>query len=143
MRIIDWNSDVCSSDLEFELLAPTTNNTWGLGFSEEFDVFLSTANNEHSDHYAIPNRLYDLADLDDRGIEKIDGHYGMHVVTKNLRQVDVHGGFTAAAVHNLYTETDIKHDSSNRPAFICGPTSTRINTAILDNDGSRLKTKEG
>src|SRR3546814_20813624 len=102
MRIIDWNSDVCSSDLEFELLAPTTNNTWGLGFSEEFDVFLSTANNEHSDHYAIPNRLYDLADLDERGIEKIDGHYGMHVVTKNLRQVDVHGGFTAAAGHNLY-----------------------------------------
>src|SRR3546814_15755669 len=82
---------------EFELLAHTTNNTWGLGFSEEFDVFLSTANNEHSDHYAIPIRLYDLADLDERGIEKIEGHYGMQVVTKNLRQGDVPGGYTAAA----------------------------------------------
>src|SRR3546814_9624378 len=139
MRIIDWNSDVCSSDLEFELLAPTTNNTWGLGFSEEFDVFLSTANNEHSDHYAIPNRLYDLADLDERGIEKIDGHYGMHVVTKNLRQVDVHGGFTAAAGHNLYTARAFPKEYWNRIAFVCEPTGRIIHQAILeDRTGTRL-----
>ena len=35
----------------------STNNTWGLGFSETFDVFGSTANNDPSWYMAIPNRL--------------------------------------------------------------------------------------
>ena len=33
---------------DFEYLTTSTNNTWGLGFSETFDVFGSTANNDPS-----------------------------------------------------------------------------------------------
>ena len=33
---------------DFEYLTTSTNNTWGLGFSENFDVFGSTANNDPS-----------------------------------------------------------------------------------------------
>ena len=43
----------------FEFLTGSTNNTWGLGFSETFDVFGSTANNEPSFHMAIPNRYFE------------------------------------------------------------------------------------
>ena len=128
---------------DFEFLAPTSNNTWGLGFSEEFDVFLSTANNEHSDHFAIPNRLYDLGGLGEKGIEKIDGHYGMHVVTKNLRQVDVHGGFTAAAGHNLYTARAFPEEYWNRIAFVCEPTGRVVHNAILEQRGSGFRERDG
>ena len=43
---------------EFEYLTTSTNNTWGLGFSETFDVFGSTANNDPSWFMAIPNRYF-------------------------------------------------------------------------------------
>ena len=42
----------------FEYLTMSTNNTWGLGFSETFDVFGSTANNDQSWYLAIPNRYF-------------------------------------------------------------------------------------
>lgn len=128
---------------KFEFMAPTTNNTWGLGFSEEFDVFVSTANNEHSDHFAIPDRLYDLASLQERGIEKIDGHYRMHVVTKNLRQVDVHDGFTAAAGHSLYTARAFPQEYWNRIAFVCEPTGRLIHRAVMEQSGSGFKENDG
>lgn len=126
---------------KLEFLTATTNNTWGLGFSEEFDVFVSTANNEHSDHFAIPIRYYELADMKERGIRKIDGHYGMHVVTKNLRQVDVHGGFTAAAGHNLYTARSFPEEYWNRVAFICEPTGRVVHKHVLEQEGSGFKEK--
>ena len=43
----------------FEYVTMSTNNTWGLGFSENFDVFGSTANNDPSFFVAIPNRFFD------------------------------------------------------------------------------------
>ncbi len=128
-----------SNATNFEYLANTTNNTWGLGFSEDFDVFVSTANNEHSDFLAIPNKYYERANLGERGIQKIDGHYGMHVVTKNLRQVDVHGGFTAAAGHSLYTARAFPQEYWNRVAFITEPTGRVVHKHILEQDGSGFK----
>ncbi len=124
---------------DFEFKANTSNNTWGLGFSEDFDVFVSTANNEHSDFFAIPNRYYEQADMRERGIQKIDSHYGMRVLTKNLRQVDVHGGFTAAAGHSLYTARAFPKEYWNRIAFISEPTGRLVHKHILEQDGSGFK----
>ena len=42
-----------------EYMSTTSNNTWGLGFSEEFDVFISTANNTHSGFFGMPKRYFD------------------------------------------------------------------------------------
>ena len=54
---------------EFEYLTTSTNNTWGLGFSENFDVFGSTANNDQSWFMAIPNRYFaDVQGLPGAGI---------------------------------------------------------------------------
>ena len=44
---------------DFEVMTGSTNNTWGLGFTETFDVFGSTANNDPSWYMAIPNRYFD------------------------------------------------------------------------------------
>ncbi len=126
---------------QFEFLANTSNNTWGLGFSEDFDVFVSTANNEHSDFFAIPNRYYEKAQLREKGIEKIDAHYGMHVLTKDLRQVDVHGGFTAASGHRLYTARAFPQTYWNRIAFVAEPTGRLVHRQVLEQDGSGFKEK--
>src|SRR5688500_20182088 len=39
---------------QLEVVTRFSNNTWSLGFSEAFDVFANSANNEHSVHIAIP-----------------------------------------------------------------------------------------
>ncbi|MFC3198623.1 PVC-type heme-binding CxxCH protein [Parapedobacter deserti] len=125
----------------FEFLGTTSNNTWGLGFSEDFDVFISTANNEHSDFFAIPAHYYERVGLMERGIEKIDAHYNMHVLTKELRQVDVHGGFTAAAGHSLYTARAFPQEYWNRVAFICEPTGRLVHRHFLEQVGAGFREK--
>ncbi|HZG22942.1 MAG TPA: PVC-type heme-binding CxxCH protein, partial [Chitinophagaceae bacterium] len=122
-----------------EFLSTTSNNTWGLGFSEEFDVFISTANNTHSGFYGIAKKYLDRAKLNESGIDKIDSHYGMHVVTKNLRQVDVPGGFTAAAGHSLYTARNFPKEYWNRIAFVCEPTGRLIHRHVVEQNGSGFK----
>ncbi|OLY92644.1 putative membrane-bound dehydrogenase domain-containing protein [Cnuella takakiae] len=124
---------------DMEYLASTSNNTWGLGFSEEFDVFASTANNTHSVFFGIPKKYLTAAGLPDPGAEKIDAHYGMHVMTKNLRQVDVWGGFTAAAGHSLYTARTYPKDYWNRAAFVCEPTGRLVHRVNLKQQGAGFK----
>lgn len=124
-------------DLEF--LSNTSNNTWGLGFSEDFDVFISTANNTHSAFFGMPKRYFDKAGIKETGVEKIDAHYNMHVATKNLRQVDVHGGFTAAAGHSIYTARDFPKEYWNRIAFVTEPTGRLIHRNILAKNGAGFK----
>lgn len=123
----------------FEFLGNTSNNTWGLGFSEEFDVFASTANNTHSVFFGIPKRVVSKLNKDDPGTEKIDSHYPMHVVTKNLRQVDVFGGFTAAAGQSLYTARNYPASYWNKVAFVCEPTGRLIHRVQLKQDGAGFK----
>jgi len=124
---------------KFEYLGATSNNTWGLGFSEEFDVFISTANNTHSAFLGLPRRYFDKVKINETGIEKIDAHYAMHVATKNLRQVDVHGGFTAAAGHSLYTARNFPKEYWNRIAFVTEPTGRLIHRNVLQQNGSGFK----
>lgn len=128
---------------QLEFLGNTSNNTWGLGFSEDFDVFISTANNTHSAAYTIPKRYFEMSGQGgETGIDKIESHYAMHVATKNLRQVDVHNGFTAAAGHSLYTARNYPKAFWNRIAFVNEPTGRVIHRVIVEPDGSSFKEGE-
>jgi putative membrane-bound dehydrogenase-like protein len=127
-----------------EHMGNLSNNTWGVGFSENNDVFYSTANNSHSDYLGIPQRYLATTGLPaNTSILKIDGHYGVHAVTKNLRQVDVFDGFTAAAGHNLYTARNFPKEYWNRIAFVNEPTARVIHRSIMEKDGSGFKEKDG
>lgn len=137
-----YRFDIDGKNLEY--LGGTSNNTWGLGFSENNDVFLSTANNTHSAFLGIPSPyLHKIGVRANRAIDKIDGHYAMHVVTKNLRQVDVFNGFSAAAGHNLYTARNFPKAYWNRIAFVNEPTGRVIHQAVLEPSGSGFKEKDG
>jgi len=138
---------------EFEYMTQSTNNTWGLGFSETFDVFGSTANNDQSWYMAIPNRYFadvqGLPGTGGRGAPSGAGYqssaafYAVHPTTPYIRQVDVWGGYTAAAGHYLYTARSFPKEYWNRVALITEPTAHLIGQAILEKQGAGFVARDG
>ena len=127
-----------------EFMGASSNNTWGLAFTEDFDVFLSTANNTHSAFLGIPHRYFeDVKGLKIKSVKKIDGHYHFHPNTANVRQVDVFGGFTAAAGHSFYTARDFPESYWNRIALVCEPTGHLLHRAIIEPSGAGYREKDG
>lgn len=126
---------------KLEVLTFTSNNTWGLGFNENGDVFGSTANNEHSVYMAIPNTYSKNYPL--RGSNGIDKHKQMNVLTDKIRQVDVFGGFTSACGHNFYTARAFPKEYWNRIAFVNEPTGHILHNAIIEQKGSDFEEKDG
>lgn len=128
----------------FEIMGNTSNNTWGLGFTETNQVFASTANNTHSVFMGIPSRYYEgLKGLRNRGSIKIDGHYPMHPVTDKVRQVDVFGGFTAASGHYFYTARDYPDKYWNNHAMVAEPTGHLVHWAKIVREGAGFVEKDG
>lgn len=122
----------------------TTNNTWGLGFTENNDIFVSTANNTHTAYLNVPYQFTKkVKNFSNDFATKLDGHYVMHPVTENVRQVDVFGGFTAAAGHNFYTARKWPKDYWNRVAFIAEPTGRLVHKGIFEVDGAGFKETDG
>jgi putative membrane-bound dehydrogenase-like protein len=129
---------------ELEFLASTSNNTWGLGISEKGEVFASTANNQHSVHLAIPNRYFEgVRGWHGQGSEGIEDHKRFHPITPTVRQVDWHGGYTAAAGHSLYTARAFPKEYWDRAAFVCEPTGHLVHVDWLIPSGSSYVAKDG
>jgi putative membrane-bound dehydrogenase-like protein len=127
-----------------ERMASFSNNTWGLAFTEAFEIFGSTANNEHSTYVAIPTPHYaGVTGLRADGKQKIDGHYAMAPNTTKVRQVDSFGGFTAAAGHNFYTARSFPREYWNRVAFVNEPTGRLLHRAIIEERGSGFAERDG
>ncbi|GAB3225379.1 ThuA domain-containing protein [Spirosoma arcticum] len=128
-----------------DFLANTSNNTWGLGLTEDNNVFISTANNTHSAFYSMPARFMqrNLPGSTVQAVQKIDGHYDAHSMTPNLRQVDVVGGFTAAAGHHFYTARSFPKNYWNRVAFVCEPSMRVVHNAIIEPKGAGFTEKDG
>src|SRR5690606_16831387 len=124
---------------KFEFMTSTSNNTWGLGFNEHNDVFASTANNTHSVYMGIPNTIAKGVEGINIGSSKIDGHYAMHPVTDKVRQVDVFGGFTAAAGHSFYNARNYPETYWGNVAFVCEPTGHLVHIARIEKDGAGFK----
>ncbi len=121
----------------FEVLTNTSNNTWGLGLTEDNSIFASTANNTHSVFVGIPNANFNhVKGIGTDGSAKIDGHYDMQPITSNYRQVDVFGGFTAAAGHHFYTAREYPEAYWNKIAFVCEPTGGLVHQARIVKDGA-------
>jgi len=122
---------------KIEFLSTVSNNVWGLGFSEENDVFISTANNTHTAFFGMPYRYFEKGKItNESGVQKLDAHYDMRSVTKNLRQVDVQGGFTAAAGHDLYTARVYPKSYWNRVGFVSEPTGRVVHKVNLKQQGA-------
>lgn len=122
---------------EVEFIRATNNNTWGLGFSEEGLVFGSTANANPSNFMPIPNRYYErVKGWAPSTLAMISDSNKFQPVTDKVRQVDVHGGYTAAAGHSLYTARQYPKSWWNRIAFVCEPTGHLVGSFVLNRDGA-------
>jgi uncharacterized protein len=125
-----------------EFLGRTNNNTWGLGFNEEGDAFISTANANPSTHLAIPRRLYDLVTgLSDPVTHSLADTDRIITLTNLFRQVDWVGRYTSATGHGLYTARTWPQEYWNRIAFVNEPTGQLVGEFILEPVGSTFQAR--
>ncbi|MEZ5326228.1 MAG: ThuA domain-containing protein [Verrucomicrobiales bacterium] len=129
---------------KIEFLQNTTNNTWGLGQTENGDVIGSTANNNPSWYLTFPRRYYDtVPSMKQPSTPRADVTRDFYPITTDVRQVDVFGGFTAGAGHKFYTARNFPKRYWNRLALICGPTGHLLYSGLSDEEGTAFKTTNG
>ncbi len=123
---------------KLEFLRNTTNNSWGVGLSEEGLVFGSTANGCPSVFLPVANRYYEkVRGLQGPGaMQSIADSNRFFPATEKVRQVDFHGGFTAAAGHALYTARAFPPSYWNSVAFVAEPTGHLVAGFALERRGS-------
>lgn len=122
------------------------NNTWGMGYNENFEIFGSTANNNHACFVGIPLKHYDYLDKVPSwalNADFIQGHYEISPVdTVPLQQVDVRGGYTAAAGANFYTAKNYPKKYRNQ-MYVNAPTGHLVHIAKIVRDGAGYKEEDG
>lgn len=123
----------------FEPVGRFNNNTWGLGFNEQFEVFGSTANNNHACYVGIPLKHYSYLHKQPEwalNADFIQGHYEITAAdTIPLQQVDVRGGYTAAAGANFYTARNYPEAYQNH-MYVNEPTGHVVHLARIEKDGA-------
>lgn len=131
-----------SDGSKLEFLRSTSNNSWGVGWSEEGLLFGSTANGNPSVFLPIPNRYYEkVRGLSAGALPTIAISNKFYPITDKVRQVDWHGGFTAAAGHAIYTARAYPKEYWNRVAFVAEPTGHLVASFVLTKTGSTFSSK--
>jgi putative membrane-bound dehydrogenase-like protein len=129
---------------KLEFLRSTSNNTWGLCFNEAGELFGSTANGCPIVHMPIPNRYYEkVKGLAPTVLQNIAPDNHIEPITEKVRQVDWHGGFTAASNIAIYTARTYPREYWNRAAFISEPTGHLTATMTLKPEGADYRARYG
>jgi putative membrane-bound dehydrogenase-like protein len=129
---------------KLEFLRSTSNNTWGLCFDEAGNLFGSTANGCPIVHMPIPNRYYEkVKGLTPTVLQNIAPDYHFEPITDKVRQVDWHGGFTAASNIAVYTARTYPREYWNRTAFISDPTGHLTAAMTLHPNGADYRAQYG
>ena len=123
-----------SDGSKMEFLHQFNNNTWGLGFNEQGDIFGSTANNNPSFFGGVPNRIH-------RGEKRMTAKMitesrRFFPITPNIRQVDAFNNYTAGCGHAFATSSGFPPSWRNRRAFVCGPTGHLVGMYDVQPKGS-------
>ncbi len=124
---------------ELEFLQHTTNNTWGLGFTEEFDVIGSTANANPSWYFTFPARAYAAGGLDQGHTPRADDNPVFFPLSFDIRQVDQFDRYTSGAGHAVYTARRFPQEYWNRAAFVCDPTGKLVGQFNLERRGAGFR----
>ena len=129
---------VTGSDLEY--VARTSNNTWGVAFTEDNFVFGSTANSRPSNFVHIPLRYYRAVGLRDTVLPDIADRLDVFP-NRDILQVDQFGRYTAGAAHEIYTARAFPREYWNRMAFVAEPTAHLVGMFELNDNGSGFSAK--
>ncbi|MFD0894923.1 ThuA domain-containing protein [Luteolibacter ambystomatis] len=129
------------SDLsDLEVLQSTTNNTWGLGFTNAGDVMGSTANNNPSWNLSIPNRYYEAWGMKPPQTPRADTSTTIFPITTDFTQVDQIDRYTAGAGHDFYTDTLAGMNLDDHDALVCEPTAHIVGLGRIRPSGSLFAT---
>jgi putative membrane-bound dehydrogenase-like protein len=126
------------SNLEY--VARTSNNTWGVAFTEDGFVFGSTANSRPSNFVHIPVRYYRAMGARDTVLPDIADRLDVFPLM-DILQVDQFGRYTAGAAHEIYTARAFPREYWNRTAFVAEPTAHLIGLFELSDNGSGFRAK--
>ncbi len=124
-----------------EFLHQFSNNTWGHSANEFGDQFGGTANNAPIFFGGIP------ANVVPRGVrvmtaKRINTEDKNHTITPNFRQVDVMGGYTAAA-GSAFIYSDNLPARLQGMAMVCEPTMKNIGLFDVKRDGAGYAAHDG
>jgi len=123
-----------------DYVARTSNNTWGVAFTEDGFVFGSTANSRPSNFVHIPIRYY--RGIGDREPTLPDIADRLDVFPQiDILQVDQFGRYTAGAAHEIYTARAFPREYWNRAAFVAEPTAHVIGQFDLSSNGSGFRAR--
>ncbi|GAA5484452.1 PVC-type heme-binding CxxCH protein [Haloferula sargassicola] len=128
-----------SDGAKLEVLQNTTNNTWGLGFTEEFDILGSTANANPSWYLSFPKSDYTAAGLEQPRTPRADDNPVFNPMSFDIRQVDQFDRYTAGAGHAFYTARRFPESYHDRVAFVCGPTGKLVGHFDMQRAGAGWK----
>jgi putative membrane-bound dehydrogenase-like protein len=129
---------VDGSNLEY--VARTSNNTWGVAFTEDNFVFGSTANSRPSNFVHIPLRYYRAVGLRDTVLPDIADRIDVFP-NRDILQVDQFGNYTSGAAHEIYTARAFPREYWNRTAFVTEPTAHIVGMFELSDNGSGFRAK--
>lgn len=121
---------------KLEFLQNTTNNTWGLGFTSDFDIMGSTANGNPSWFFTFPKSLYQAAGMEAPRTPRADDNPMFFPSSNDIRQVDQFDRYTSAAGHSFYTSARFPEAWRDRIAFVTEPTGKLVGQFVVTRKGA-------
>lgn len=124
---------------QLEYLQPTTNNTWGLGTTSDFDIMGSTANGNPSFFLTHPQAAYESIGRRAPRTPRADDNPIFNPSSTDIRQVDQHEKYTAGAGHAFYTAERFPAEWREKTAFVTEATGKLVGTFDISRQGSGYK----
>ncbi|WP_226022988.1 PVC-type heme-binding CxxCH protein [Halomicrobium salinisoli] len=133
---------------EIEYVGGGASNMAGVKTNEEGLVFCSsaTAGNNVTSYAAIPAAYYDYINgfegyttIDIRSetnLSRTENENRILPINNRYRQVDFHGGFTAATDQEIYTAREFPEQYWNSTTFVSDGTGQLTSTYYLEQDGA-------
>lgn len=122
-----------------EFVQHTTNNTWGLGFTSEFDVVGSTANGNPSWYLTFADAAYRAVGAEPHHTPRADEDPIFFPASRDVRQVDFFDRFTSAAGHAICTTTRFPEGEREHTAYVCEPTGKLVARFALQRHGAGFR----
>ncbi len=127
---------------KLEFLQNTTNNTWGLGFTSDFDILGSTANGNPSWVYGFAKERYDAFSLSQPKTPRADDNPLFNPSSNDIRQVDQFERYTAGAGHSFYTSNRFPEEYRETYAFVTEPTGKLVGQFVVEPNGASYKSTQ-
>lgn len=126
---------------QIEFLHQFTNNTWAQSANDAGDQFGGTANGAPIFFGGIPATAFPEG-AHGMTAKKINLVEKAHAITPNYRQVDVMGGYTAAAGSNFIYSANMPARMQGQ-AMVCEPTMKILSLMDVQPDGAGYKAGDG